>query len=254
VYPGLLGFREVAGLPTADGGTVRPGLLYRSGTPQFLDEDGARALLADTGIRGTVDLRLPHEIDVEGRGPLDRLGVAHVRNPFVIRGLVAAGSAVAPMSGPDPLVANYLRYLDNGLGAVAGVVTALAAPGALPALVHCTVGKDRTGVAIALVLGALGVSHADVAAEYARGQDDVGAAMARLRTMASYRDAVDVYPPEAYRADPGVMLRFLAAVDERHGGVRGLLTAGGADPAALDRLTDRLVEPARPEHLQRSTP
>ncbi|WP_373695216.1 tyrosine-protein phosphatase [Actinomycetospora aeridis] len=47
-YEGLLGFREVAGLPTVEGGVVRPGVLYRSGTPQFLTGSAARALVADT--------------------------------------------------------------------------------------------------------------------------------------------------------------------------------------------------------------
>jgi len=244
VYPALLGFREVSGLRTEAGGHVRPGLLYRSGTPQFLDLPTARRLVEDTGIRSTVDLRLPHEVAREGRGPLDALGVRHVPRPFMLRGLVSEDSAVAPMDGADPLVDTYLRYLRDDGRAVLGVLEELAAPDGLPALVHCTVGKDRTGVAIALLLAAVGVRRDDIVAEYAAGAADVVEAMERLRTMASYADAVDVYPREAWAAPPDVMRRFLVAIDERHGGVAGLLDAHGLPADVVPRLTDLLIDPA----------
>jgi hypothetical protein len=243
VYPGLLGFREVAELRTESGGRVRPGLLFRSGTPQFLDLPTARRLIEDTGIRSTVDLRLPHEVAREGRGPLDALGVRHLPRPFMLRGLVSEDSAVAPMDGADPLVDTYLRYLSDDAGAVLGVLEELAAPGGLPALVHCTVGKDRTGVAVALVLAAVGVRREEIVAEYAAGAADVVVAMERLRTMASYADAVDVYPRDAWAAPPGVMERFLDAIDVRYGGVPELLRAHGVGADVVPRLTDLLIDP-----------
>lgn len=245
-YAGLLGFREVAGLRTASGGRVRPGLLYRSGTPQFLTPADARALVADTGIRTVVDLRLPRELEREGRGPLADLPVRHVPNPFTIRSLVAEGSSVAPMPGDDPLLQTYLGYLRDDAAAVVGVIAELARPGALPALVHCTVGKDRTGVAVALLLEAVGVLREEVVAEYAAGESDVAPAMERLRSMATYGDAVDIYPRAAWSAPPGVMRAFLAEVDARHGGVAALLTTHGVGSDAVSRLSALLVEPARP--------
>jgi protein-tyrosine phosphatase len=244
VYPGLLGFREVAGLRTRSGGRVRPGLLFRSGTPQFLDEPAARRLIEDTGIRSTIDLRLPHEVAREGRGPLDALGIRHVPRPFTLRGLVSDDSAVAPMDGADPLVDTYLRYLRDGAGAVLGLLRGLAAPDGLPTLVHCTVGKDRTGVAVALVLASVGVCRDDIVAEYAAGAADVVEAMERLRTMASYADAVGVYPRDAWAAPPDVMRRFLEAVDARYGGVPALLEANGVGADVILRLTDLLIDPA----------
>lgn len=244
-YAGLLGFREVVGLLTASGGRVRPGLLYRSGTPQFLTPPDARALVADTGIRTAVDLRLPHEVEREGRGPLADLPVRHVPHPFTIRSLVAEGSSVAPMPDDDPLLATYLGYLRDDAAPVVGVIAELARPGALPALVHCTVGKDRTGVAVALLLEAVGVLREEVVAEYAAGESDVAPAMERLRSTATYGDAVDVYPRAAWSAPPGAMRAFLAEVDARHGGVTALLTMHGVGPDAVSRLSALLVEPAR---------
>lgn len=243
---GLLGFREVAGLRTRSGGTVRPGLLYRSGTPQFLTPDAAAALVATTGIRTAIDLRLPHEVQREGRGPLAELPVRHVPNPFTIRALLAAGSSVAPMTGDDPLLETYLGYLRDDAAAVVGVIAELARPGALPALVHCTVGKDRTGVAVALLLDALGVRREEIAAEYAAGEADVVPAMERLRSMATYGDAVDVYPPAAWAAPPRVMRTFLETVDERHGGVAALLAAHGVTAEVVAHLSALLIDEEKP--------
>ncbi|MFD4250025.1 tyrosine-protein phosphatase [Amycolatopsis thermoflava] len=243
-YPGLLGFREVAGLRCAGGGCLRSGVLYRSGTPQFLDEPTARRLLSDTGIATTIDLRLPHEVDQEGRGPFDALGVALRRHPVRVGAVVSATSAVAPMTGDDPVVATYLRYLDEEPRTFAAVAEELARPGTAPALVHCTVGKDRTGVMIALLLAAVGVPVEEIAAEYARGADEVPAAMERLRGMTSYGDAVDVYPPQTWVVEADTISRFLHAVDDRHGGARAFLAAHGRVPHLLEQLEDLLVEPA----------
>jgi hypothetical protein len=201
-----------------------------------------------SGIRTTIDLRLPHEVAREGRGPLDGLGIRHLPHPFAIRGLVSEESAVAPMAGTDPLLDTYLGYLRDGAPAVLGVLAEIARPGVLPTLVHCTVGKDRTGVAIALLLAAIGVRRDDIVAEYAAGAADVVEAMERLRTMPSYADAVDVYPRDAWAAPPEVMRRFLEAIDERHGGVPELLRVHGVDASVVTRLIEVLIDPAPTDH------
>lgn len=240
-YAGLLGFRDVGGLRTNDGGQVRRGLLYRSGTPQFLDSDAARALIADTGIRATIDLRLPHEVAVEGRGPLDELGVRHLPHPFSINDTVSPDSAVAPMPGDDPLVTRYLTYLAQDAAGVVSLISRLLDPGVLPVLVHCTVGKDRTGVAVALLLDAIGVRREDIVADYAAASDDVVASMRRLREMASYGATADLYPPQVWTAPPDAMERFLDNIDDRYGGVLTLLADNGVGPEAVDRLTALLI-------------
>ncbi len=240
-YAGLFGFRDVGGLRTNDGGRVRRGLLYRSGTPQFLDSDVARTLITDTGIRATIDLRLPHEVAIEGRGPLDELGVRHLPHPFSIRDTVASDSAVAPMPGDDPLVTRYLTYLADDAAGVVSLISRLLEPAVLPVLVHCTVGKDRTGVAIALLLTAIGVRREEIVADYAAAPDDVIASMHRLREMASYGSAADLYPPQVWTAPPDAMERFLDTVDQRYGGVHALLRDHGIEAAEVRRLTELLV-------------
>ena len=253
-YRGLFGFREIAGLHSTAGGEVRRGVLYRSGTPQFLDEAETHRLLADTGIRSTVDLRLPHEVEQEGRGGLGALGIPAHPHPIRVGTLVSATSAVAPMTGNDPVVDTYLRYLAEGPDAVAGAVSELVRPGATPILLHCTVGKDRTGVVVALALAALGVRRDDIVAEYGLLPEDVAASMERLREMISYGDAVDLDPAETFTVDPDTIRRFLDAVDRHYGGPRAFLLANGVTTPMLEDLAevllDRIDHHADPDTVQ----
>lgn len=237
---GLLHFREVGGLPAADGRRVRRGLLYRSDTPQFLSAAGARHLVEDLGIRTVFDLRLPHELEREGRGPLGALPHRRRHLPFEVGGLIG-DTSVGVMDPADPMVSTYLNYVDASPAAVTGVVAELADVEG-PALVHCSVGRDRTGVAVAVVLEALGVGRDDIVAEYAADPAGARAGMQRLRTMATYGDAVAAFPPAAYETDPDSMRRFLAALDERYGGVLGLLAAHGVGADVVAHLRDRLLE------------
>lgn len=237
---GLLHFRDVGGLPAADGRSVRRGLLYRSDTPQFLSPEGARHLIDELGIRTVIDLRLPHELEREGRGPIGALPHRHRHLPFQVGELVG-DSSVGVMDPDDPMVSTYLTYVSASPEAVTGVVAELAAAEG-PTLVHCSVGRDRTGVAVAVVLEALGVPREEVVAEYAADPAGARAGMERLRTMVTYGEAVAAFPPEAYETDPASMRRFLAALDDRYGGVPGLLAAHGVGPDVVARLRDRLLE------------
>ncbi|WP_288436669.1 tyrosine-protein phosphatase [uncultured Gordonia sp.] len=237
---GLLGFRPVARLRTGDGRRIAPGLLYRSGTVQFVDADGAVDLVARTGLRQIIDLRLDYEASTEGSGGFAGTDVAITHAPFAIRTPVAEGSAVAPMTAPDPLVGTYRGYL-AATDVFARIIDALLADHGVPALVHCTLGKDRTGVAVGVLLDAVGVLRADICADYLAGADDLPLMVDRLSTMKSYGDAINVYPPQALRIDPATMLRFLAWLDIEHGGARSWLRSTGIAESRLDALGDRLL-------------
>ncbi len=78
---------------------------------------------------------------------------------------------------------------------------------------HCSAGRDRTGVLVALALSVAGVPPASIAADYARTDGCSG----------------------------DTMLRMLSHLDDRHGGARTYLPAGGATGAQLERARNRLL-------------
>lgn len=154
---GALNFRDTGGLP-ARGGTTRPGVLFRSGNLARVDAAG-RETLRRLGLRRIVDLRDDAEVAWEPTRLAD-LGHETVRIPLF------AGST-ASFFAEDLTLDDLYRSLVDGAGeSIVEVVRAVIAD--QPVLVHCTVGKDRTGVTVALALAAAGVDEDAVVADYAR--------------------------------------------------------------------------------------
>jgi protein tyrosine/serine phosphatase len=218
-------------------------MLFRSDTLQFLTDEDGDVLVGRAGLCTVIDLRLGYELRVEGCGPLEETAVFHHHLPFLVQGTTVKGSATPILNPDDPIVPHYLAYLSNSAESVVGVVHALAAPNALPAVVHCAAGKDRTGVAVAIVLSAVGVNDEEIAMEYAAGGERVAQVMERLRGMPSYGDSVDQLPPAANITPPDYMLRFLTEVRRVYGGVTEYLMSHGVTQDELRRLRDALTEP-----------
>lgn len=240
---GALNFRDVGGVPVGSTRRIAYGRLFRSDTLQFLTERDIATLVGDLGIRTDVDLRLPLELDVEGRGLLAETAVTLHHLPFEVPGTHREGSATPILQQDDPVVSHYCDYLTSSSATVAGVVKALAQPGALPAIVHCAAGKDRTGIAVAMTLAAVGCTAEDIAAEYAAGSHLIGTVMDRLRSMSSYGESLSALPPEASLTPPEYILRFFGIVDRTYGGALDYLRSHGVSDDELRRLEDELTEP-----------
>ena len=148
--------RDLGGLPTMDGGTVRRGVVFRADGVHRLsgdDLDVARGL----GLRTVIDLRTMSEVD-HGRFP-EELGVRWHHLPILVemwseRDLVATDGAALFLRD------RYLDMLVEGRDSIAQAVALVADHG--PTLFHCAAGKDRTGMMAAVLLGLVGVSHEDI--------------------------------------------------------------------------------------------
>jgi hypothetical protein len=250
---GALNFRDVGGLPATDGRRIRSGVLFRSDTLQFLTAEDVRLLVEVLGIRTEVDLRREPEALAEGRGLLAETDVEHAHHPFAVAPQ-AAQTDVLVSTSVDRVVEHYLAYLEFSGRAVAAAIRALARPGALPAVVHCAAGKDRTGVTVAFALSVAGVDDAAVAADYAAEPANVSRVVERLRAMPRYRPDIERLPPEVHLTPPEYMLGFLGAVRERYRSPWQWLVGNGVPEAELRRLADALTEPDRPASTPGDSP
>jgi protein-tyrosine phosphatase len=137
----------------------------------------------------------------------------------------------------------YLTILDLHPDSFGTVVARAADPASLPMVVHCTAGKDRTGVASAVLLAALGVDDDTIAADYELSTEFQ--ARARVDAVRPQLDAAGIRfeKVEAYFLAPrAVIAATLDGLRERYGGVGGYLTGhAGLHRATLDKLRDALL-------------
>ncbi|MGH3657129.1 MAG: tyrosine-protein phosphatase, partial [Micromonosporaceae bacterium] len=104
-------------------------------------------------------------------------------------------------------------------------------------VVHCLVGKDRTGIISALTLSLLGVPDDDVADEYALSTEGFLRLTAWERQ--EYGDQAPVHKPSTRET----MLHYLAELRARHGSIPGYVRDAGLTDAQIASLAANLLEP-----------
>lgn len=243
--------RDVGGLPAGGGATTRHGRLVRSDNLQDLSPTDVTRLVDDIGVTTVIDLRSVGEVTSEGPGPLKALtSVAHLNLSLipeagvmtdVAKDALAINRERAVRRDPSDVPgAFYLGYLEDRPDSVVSAVRAIAhAPGT--ALVHCAAGKDRTGVVVAMTLSAIGVPRDVVIADYVATGERIELILDRLRSSPTYAADVDNVPAHEHDPRPEIMDRFLARLDDSHGGPVGWLTTHGFTTADLTHLKRKLV-------------
>ncbi|BDZ38690.1 tyrosine-protein phosphatase [Microbacterium suwonense] len=228
--PGVDNLRDVGGIPVG-AARVRPGVLLRSGKLAGLTPAG-RAMLSER-VRRVVDLRDDAEVEAE---PSVLRSVPITRVPLFL------GSVGSFFEQNMDLAAMYRHLVDESARRLVEAVRVIAA--GEPTLVHCTVGKDRTGVTVALALSAVGADRDAVVADYAFTASQLP--VERNRAVVEYfrthltdaRNAIQL----ATESPAPVMAALLAGIDERYGSVADYLQSAGLTDAELAALHDALID------------
>jgi protein-tyrosine phosphatase len=246
---GAQNFRDLGGYPAGAGGRVRWGRVFRSDSLSALTAADL-ALLERVGLRLVCDFRGDAEVEDEpnvcaGRAPFD-----YWRLPLGDRSVQPAEWRRRFESGDfgeidaSWLTRSYRGMMDECAVDLGAVFRRLAHAGGLPAVLHCTAGKDRTGVAVALLLLLLGVPRELVIEDYAlTGRFTEG----RIRAAERFfrERGID---PDRVRAllgsEPGTLAAALDHLDETHGGPeRWARERAGLEAEELAALKEALVEP-----------
>jgi protein-tyrosine phosphatase len=229
--PGVLNLRDLGNYPAAGGRSVRWRALLRSDALHQLDGDGL-ASLAGLNLRTVLDLRtLPETMAAPSM--LDGLA-ARVTHVSILRGDLR--------SLPLELEAIYRYMVGECADAIAEAIKVLCAADALPGLVHCSAGKDRTGIVVALVLAVLGVPDEVIAADYALSSryldPDSTPAIGQLQASTGLGDSLT---RPLLMSPPALILEVLSWVRAASGSVDGYLLDHGLSPAELDQLRSALI-------------
>ncbi|MFJ8228981.1 tyrosine-protein phosphatase [Streptomyces sp. NPDC094448] len=252
---GIRNFRDLGGLPTADGRAVRAGRLYRSGHLAHATASDA-AFLAGLGLHTVFDFRNAADIRLEGPD-VTLPGVRNLNLPLsdpadgaefwrvVQRGdLPQLRSLLADGRAAQRMVDSYRAIITGRTAEHSRVLHALAGD-SVPALMHCAAGKDRAGLSIAVTLLAVGVEREAVEADYLKSNDPH-----RRYRVRRAEDAPEGMSPEVmellsplFDARAAYLHAAFDAVDSVWGGTPRYLSEGlGLSAATRERLRERLLD------------
>ncbi|MGC8626174.1 MAG: tyrosine-protein phosphatase [Acidimicrobiales bacterium] len=241
-FEGARNFRDLGGYPVGHGMRTRWGVVYRSGSLHNLTSADLLEF-EKLGVRAVFDLRSAAERSF-APDPVPSVHLP-VQEALSGEGLVALLQAKSEAEAKEAMFRLYSETLQRRAGVFGQLLSALADPANLPAVVHCTAGKDRTGLAAALLLGALGVDRATVLADYEltgeAAADDARNFHRLLVTAGTAAAAVRA----ALGAPVEPLARALDELDDLYGGTEAyLLGPGGVEAATLSRLRKVMTEVA----------
>lgn len=220
----LANLRDLGGLPARQGGRTRSGMLYRSDAPYA--HDCIADQIPSWPPSDVIDLRGTRELGSRYQWPS---GTSVHQVP-----LLAEAAPDVRQGTRDRL---YVRILDDLAPHVADIVSILAkARGSV--LIHCAVGKDRTGVTVAVLLTAAGVVGSAIVSDYLATGPNVDGLLARI-PLGGYQVDADVrrrlrdMPPSAIEG-------VIAAVAGTPGGPARWLVERGVNSGDLALWRSRL--------------
>ena len=234
-WDACLNVRDLGGFPARDGRTTRSHAVIRADNLCRLTAHGRGALLR-YGVRTAIDLRDPREYPLEhdpfSRGELTEVG--RVGIPLLTQGFWRAWhSGIGAHEGD-------LLCLETCRERFATLFTALAAAPDGAIVMYCHAGKERTGIAAALLLELAGVDRATIGREHALSDEHLAP------LYSAWREA-EPDPEErqrlthALRPDPEQMMLTLDALDELYGGIERYLLECGIAARDIVAVRDRII-------------
>ncbi|WOJ97995.1 tyrosine-protein phosphatase [Congregibacter brevis] len=195
-------FRDLGGYPTADGHTVKRGLLFRSGAMTGLTE-GDEEYLQQFGFQSVVDLRSTEEVELYPNRWAKSAELSYRHHDYSIVAMMRQ-AAPGTEEKPSDYSAMYLQMMEFLKPQLTMYFETLL-NAEVPAVVNCSAGQDRTGVTSALLLTALGVDRELIIEDYLLSTD--------FREPKKEKGDVDLAVAAKTNAFAAMMLKFSEGQD-----------------------------------------
>jgi len=245
---GSVNFRDLGGYRAVDGRRVRWGKVFRSDNlGRLVDRDVG--YLEKMGVRLVCDFRTPAEIQkLPDRYPRSDHGRA-LRLP-IRHGESDPANTFDRIKNGDIgwmteafMIKGYIKNIEDFAPLWAAFFNTLAEPSNRPLVFHCTGGKDRAGVAAALILLVLGVPEETVVRDHGLSNLYIAAVLDRIydriRSMGVNPADISAY----FTAPQKAIIAVLKHLAKEYGSAANyLINKAGADEKKLIRLKEDLLE------------
>lgn len=250
----LINTRDLGGLPTKDGKTIKPNTFLRGASLyQLVPSDGEK-LVQDYHVAFDIDLRIDKELYRQPDTPLMGVTYHHyqlredVLENFNRRVGEPIGKMVARMPTMGDLYLNMVSK-ENSIEALKNIFRVFfdeVVPDKKSALFHCTEGKDRTGIVAALLEDLLGVPREVIFNDYMLSNESfqrrndfyytvTRVAFHNKQTADSFRDM--------YQANEVMLQNMFDFLDSTYGGTEGFFVQTlGFTPAEIADFKQKVLE------------
>lgn len=255
---GAVNFRDIGGYLTADGQQVRWGRVYRSGMlAELTPED--HDYLQQLGVRLVCDLRSQEEV-VRRPNQLD--GLAQIRQESRPIQSLDRGSRLRSLFTVlfrRSRLSHLMRHgyskimLDRHAPVFGDVFRWLADDANLPVIIHCTAGKDRTGLMIALLLYVLDVPWETILGDYTLSNHHYEhfrqSLMPDVKPLMKFGVTIDDLWALLV-VDPATLEHAFDHIRQEYGSIdQYLFHHAGVDDAVVGRLRQNLLRPVSSDRV-----
>ncbi|WP_066187838.1 tyrosine-protein phosphatase [Gracilibacillus timonensis] len=226
---GAINFRDLGGYPTVDGRQVKKGLLFRSGDLSQLTEKGKQQLF-DLGVRCICDFR--GETEQQNHPDPTITNAQHVALSLIREEQVVDPrqqqkhvDELAEKSTPEELLKGVNRMMVDQEPLLRQFLDLVIDTEQAPLVLHCTAGKDRTGIGSALILLSLGVSKEIVMEDYLKTNQYADQLML-LSPHPAMDKGMEDFLQGMMEARTEYLDAFLDGIDQKYGSFDIFLKAG----------------------------
>lgn len=250
--------RDIGGYQTGDLRTVRWRQLIRSENLSRLKAEDFQQL-EEIGVKTVIDLRTDRERDQsptvwQGDNPPRfyhfPIGDAH-NDWFNAQRKMIKGNRFSEEQATEHMIAGYRMIAEEGPPSYRKLMELVLDQSNWPVLIHCNAGKDRAGIATALILEAVGVDRETIMEDFMLTNEisraeEKSVLLAKDRKKPSAGSRVATGPSASawfpiIGVQPEMLQAFYASVDEQYGSMDAFLTELGIDQEARSLLTASLT-------------
>ncbi len=246
-------FREIGGLHTSEGKIMKSGVLFRSDELSQLTFNDRR-IFEKLNIKTVIDLRGVKERQKKKDKIPRKLNISVVNIPIDHKNQDLKQMQFFLFLIQKNKDFDFEKYLrDHYFGTafectsqIKEIFTLLSDEENLPALLHCTVGKDRTGFMAAILQLLAGVPREKVMDEYLITNKYIGVRVKQIirmvRIISLFRASIDQIKP-MLECRPVYLKNVLDEIYERYGTIENyLLNACGVENDTQQKLKNLVIE------------